>query len=168
MSIRVKLIIIFLAIAVIPIFLVGALSFFQAKASLEEAVLHGLNVVTVAKKAEVMEYLMGKKGRAIDFASDGFIRDQAEFISTTASSEEMMRASRTLNEHLRINKKPLDPEILEIRILDLSGRIIGTSEADYLLGLGTGNSQPYFLEGQYKTYIQDVSKIGRASCRERE
>ncbi|OGX31322.1 MAG: hypothetical protein A3D27_01660 [Omnitrophica WOR_2 bacterium RIFCSPHIGHO2_02_FULL_46_37] len=157
MSIRVKLIITFLAIAVIPIFLVGALSFFQAKASLEEAALDGLNVVTVAKKAEVMEYLMGKKGRAIDFASDGFIRDQVEFISSTAESEEMMRASRTLNEHLAFNKKPLDHEILEIRVLDLSGRIIGTSEADYLLGLGTGNSQPYFLEGQYKTYIQDVS-----------
>lgn len=157
MSIRLKLIITFLAIAVIPIFLVGALSFYYAKNSLEEAALHGLNVVTVAKKAEVMEYLMGKKGRSIDFASDGFISDQAEFISTTAESEEMMRASRALNEHLRINKKPLDPEILEIRILDLSGRIIGTSEADYLLGLGTGNNQPYFLEGQHKTYIQDVS-----------
>jgi len=85
MSIRVKLIITFLAIAVIPIFLVGALSFFQAKASLEEAALDGLNVVTVAKKAEVMEYLMGKKGRAIDFASDGFIRDQVEFISSTVT-----------------------------------------------------------------------------------
>lgn len=157
MSLRIKLIIILLAIAVIPIFLVGHLSFFHAKASLEEAALHGLNVVTVAKKAEVMEYLMGKKGRAIDFASDGFIRDQAEFISTTAESQEMMRASRTLNEHLRMNKKPLDPEILEIRIIDLSGRIIGTSEADYLLGLGTGNNQPYFLKGQHETYIQDVS-----------
>lgn len=157
MSIRVKLIITFLAIACVPIFLVGTLSFYQAKASLDEVVLHGLNVVTIAKKAEVMEYLMGKKGRTIDFASDGFIRDQAEFISTTAESEEMMRASKTLNRHLRISKKPLDPEILEIRVLDLSGRIIGTSEGDYLLGLGTGNTQPYFLEGQHKTYIQDVS-----------
>lgn len=157
MSIRIKLIITFLVIAVIPILLVGALSFYQAKAALEEAALQGLNVAAVAKKAEVMEYLMGKKGRTIDFASDGFIRDYAELISTTAESQELIRASRTLNEHLRINKKPLDPEILEIRILDLSGMIIGTSEADYLLGLGTGNNQPYFLEGQYKTYIQDVS-----------
>lgn len=157
MSIRVKLITTFLAIALVPILLVGALNFYQAKAALEKAVLLRLNLVTVAKKAAVMEYLLGKQGRTIDFASDGFIRDQVEFISTTAESEEMIRASRRLNEHLRTNKKPLDPEILEIRVLDLSGRIIGTSEADYLLGLVTGNNQPYFLEGQHKTYIQDVS-----------
>src|SRR3989338_6880335 len=157
MSIRVKLIITFLPLALIPIFLVSSLSFFHARDSLEEAVLHGLKVAAAAKKAEVMEYLMGKKGRSIDFASDGFIREQAEFISAAASGEEMLRASRKLNEHLKVNKKPLDPEILEIRVLDLSGKIIGTSEADYLLGLGSANNQPYFLEGQYKTYIQDVS-----------
>ncbi|TAN63162.1 HAMP domain-containing protein [bacterium] len=161
MSIRVKLLATFLAIAVIPLVFISALSFYNAKTALVDATLNGLKIAAQAKKAEVLEYLSGKKGRTLDFASDGFIRDQAEFITSANTNEEKIRASRILNTHLSVNKKPLDPEILEIRVLDLQGKIIGSSEGEYLLGLGWGTDQPYFLKGLKNTYIQDAGVFAR-------
>ena len=156
MSIRLKLLITFMAIAIIPMLLVSALSFYGAQKSLREASLNDLRALAAAKKIAVLEYLSGKKGRAIDFASDGFIRDQAELITKSADTREKILASRLLNSHLKINKKPLDEEIVEIRALDLKGGIIATSEGEFLLGLDMGKGQPYFMEGQNKTYIQDA------------
>jgi PAS domain S-box-containing protein len=161
MSIRTRLLIIFLAIALIPMSFISTLSFYNARGALVEATLNGLAAAAAAKKAEVLEYLNGKRGRTIDFASDGFIRDQAETISQAATGEEKIRSSRLLNNHLMVNKKPLDREILEIRILDLQGKIIGSSEGEYLLGLGWGVDQPYFLEGLRNTYMQDASVFTR-------
>ncbi|HAH20516.1 MAG: hypothetical protein A2Y00_04985 [Omnitrophica WOR_2 bacterium GWF2_43_52] len=154
MRLRTKFLLTFLAISIIPLIFISALSFSYAKKSLEATALKGLNIVALAKKAEVLEYLSGKKGRTIDFASDGFIRDQAEAIFKSAAAEKT-RLSRSLNEHLRVNKKPLDEEILEIRVLDITGKIIGDSEGEALLGLATGKTQAYFLEGQHTAYIQD-------------
>src|SRR3990167_328382 len=168
MRLRTKFLLTFLAISIIPLIFISALSFSYAKKSLEATALKGLNIVAVAKKAEVLEYLTGKRGRTIDFASDGFIRDQAEFITRAGSDEEKMRASRLLNTHLSINKKPLDPEILEIRVLDLQGKIIGSSEGEYLLGLGREDNQPYFLEGQKNTYIQDAGVFAQSASEEQE
>src|SRR3989338_1554191 len=154
MRLRTKFLLTFLAISIIPLIFISALSFSYAKKSLEATALKSLNIVALAKKAEVLEYLSCKKGRTIDFASDGFIRDQAEAIFKSAAAEKT-RLSRSLNEHLRVNKKPLDEEILEIRVLDITGKIIGDSEGEALLGLATGKTQAYFLEGQYTAYIQD-------------
>lgn len=161
MSIRKKLLITFLAITVIPLLFISVLSFYNAKTALVDATLNGLKIAAQAKKAEVLEYLTGKKGRTLDFASDGFIRDQAEFITRANTNEEKIRSSRILNTHLSANKKPLDPEILEIRVLDLQGKIIGSSEGEYLLGLGWGTGQPYFLKGMKNTYIQDAGAFVR-------
>ncbi len=155
MRIRTKLILTFLSISIIPIIFISSLSFSHAKTSLQTIALKSLHIVALAKKAEVMEYVSGKKGRTIDFASDGFIRDQAEFIAGAKNVDEKIRASKALNEHLRLNKKPLDQEILEIRVLGLQGGIIGASEGEYLLGLSTGREQPYFLQGLQRTYVQD-------------
>src|SRR3989338_2874296 len=138
MRLRTKFLLTFLAISIIPLIFISALSFSYAKKSLEATALKGLKIVALAKKAEVLEYLSGKKGRTIDFASEGFIRDQTEAIFKSADAAEKTRLSRSLNEHLRVNKKPLDQEILEIRVLDITGKIIGDSEGEALLGLATG------------------------------
>src|SRR3989338_5174221 len=48
----------------------------------------------------------------------------------------------------------LDEEIVETRVLDLKGGIIATTEGEFLLGLDMGKDQPYFFQGQNRTYIQ--------------
>ena len=61
MSIRLKLLITFLAIAIIPIFIVSALSLYNAENSLERAALNSLSLSAEAKKSQLLEYLSGKK-----------------------------------------------------------------------------------------------------------
>ncbi len=156
MSIRLKLLITFLAIAIIPVIIVSALSLYNAENSLEKAALNGLSLSAEAKKAQLLEYLSGKKGRTIDFASDGFIRDQVEIISQSSEIKQRISSSKILNSHLKLNKKTLDEEIVEIRLLDIEGKIIATTEGEFLLGLDTGKYQPYFLNGLEKTYVQDA------------
>src|SRR3990167_1845076 len=145
MRLRTKFLLTFLAISIIPLIFISALSFSYAKKSLEATALKGLNIVALAKKAEVLEYLSGKKGRTIDFASDGFIRDQVELISQSSDIKQKIASSKILNSHLKLNKKILDEEIVEIRLLDVEGKIVATTEGEFLLGLDTGKNQPYFL-----------------------
>src|SRR3989338_4435694 len=156
MSIRLKLLITFLSIAIIPIIIVSGLSLYNAENSLERAALNGLSLSAEAKKAQLLEYLSGKKGRTIDFASDGFIRDQVELIAQSPDIKQKIASSKILNTHLKLNKKILDEEIVEIRLLDVEGKIVAASEGEFLLGLDTGKNQPYFLKGLEKTYIQDA------------
>ncbi len=156
MTIRLKLLTAFLAIAIIPIVIVSALSLYNAENSLEKSALSGLRLTVEAKKAQLLEYLSGKKGRAIDFASDGFIRGQMEIISQNPDIKQKISASKALSAHLKLNKKTLDEEIVEIRILDAEGKIIAASEGEFLLGIDSGKSQPYFLKGLEKTYVQDA------------
>ena len=61
MSIRIKLLITFMAIAIIPMLLVSALSFYGAQKSLREASLNDLRSLAAAKKIAVLEYLSGKR-----------------------------------------------------------------------------------------------------------
>ena len=156
MTIRLKLLITFLSIAIIPIIIVSGLSLYNAENSLERAALNGLSLSAEAKKAQLLEYLSGKKGRTIDFASDGFIRDQVELIAQSPDIKQKIASSKILNTHLKLNKKILDEEIVEIRLLDVEGKIVAASEGEFLLGLDTGKNQPYFLKGLEKTYVQDA------------
>ena len=66
------------------------------------------------------------KSRVIDFSSDGFIRDCTEEI---VNRENRVRYyTNSLNKHLIMNKKPLDPDILEVFIVDLDGKVISSTE----------------------------------------
>lgn len=64
--------------------------------------------------------------RAEDFSSDGFIRTQTEALVRAAASlsgdPETTRASESLRWHLRINKLPIIPEMIDLQVYDLSRR----------------------------------------------
>jgi len=70
----------------------------------------------------------GKRGRAVDFSSDGFIRDSLELISEGGWFQS--DAVSNLNMHLKDNKKTLDPHIAAIAVVDLKGEVVSsTNEA---------------------------------------
>ncbi len=155
MKIAIKLVIVFLAIAVIPMLFVGYLSLSNAESYLRQSALENLKIIADSKESDILGYLEYKKGRTIEFASDGFIKDETERISKIKDAQERKEASKALNTHLKVNKKPLDPDILEIHIIDLEGRIIGSTDEEEL-GEDKEKAQQYFLRGQKETYIQDM------------
>jgi len=74
--------------------------------------------------------LSGKEGRTVDFSSDGFIIDYIEKIARKDSRREYH--IQALNTHLVTNKKPLDPDILAVFVVDLDGKVIGSTDVGLL------------------------------------
>lgn len=155
MKIKEKLIIAFLAIVTIPMILIEVSSFTSTKRLLEqEAILH-LNLLAMGKESAVMEYIASKKGRAVDFAKDIFIRKETEHINSIEDSEAKKRSAKNLNTYLKMNRKQLDQEIIEVHVYDIEGNIIASSdEAD--IGKTEDKEQPFFIMGKKATYMQEV------------
>ncbi len=93
------------------------------------------------------------------FSSDGFIRDCTEEI--TRRDDRVQNYTDRLNNHLALNKKPLDDSIISIFVIDLTGKIIGSTE----LGLiGKDDSDKgYFLETmQHGSFTSDLHQVPRS------
>ena len=153
MKIRTKLSIVILPLVLLPMLFIGMFGYFHAKKSLAQGVFKDLKLFSETKEAEILDYLESKRQKAADFASGGFISNKVEQIISLKNIEERKKAGRILSSHLRTNKKPLDPDILDIQILDLEGRIIADTDEESL-GSDKDKDQPYFLNGKRETYIQ--------------
>ncbi len=150
-----KLVAAFLLVALIPLAVLGYLSYDSAKTALQKQALEDLTLVAEAKEGHLYSFLEAVKGRALDFSSDGFIRDSVEAMERLdPKSPEYAELQKALNEHLKRNKAPLDKSIHMIAVIDLSGRIIAaTKEQD----IGSGESgDDYFIQGRKGVYVSDV------------
>jgi len=74
--------------------------------------------------------MKAKRGRTIDFSSDGFIRDSLETIAQRGTQS---YAVSNLNRHLKANKKLIDPQIKEIVIIGPDG-IVASSTNQRVIG----------------------------------
>lgn len=127
-SITTKLLITFLTIGIAPVFLIGFLSIKSAESALYREVSEGLLRFVESKEGQVFAYLYSIETRAIDFSSDGFIRNNFKNIINEIDEEEN---KISLTEHLIKNKKSLDNSIVGISISDLNGEIlVATSEGE--------------------------------------
>ncbi len=101
----------------------------------------------------IKSFLSGKQDQTVNFSSDGFIRDCTEKIVSKDSRREYY--TNALNTHLATNKKPLDPDILEVFVIDLDGRVISSTDAG-ILGRDI-SGETYFSETMKRgSYITDV------------
>ncbi|MDO8137686.1 MAG: HD domain-containing phosphohydrolase [Candidatus Brocadiales bacterium] len=87
--------------------------------------------------------LKAGEARVTDFSSDGFIRDCARKLSFLGMDEE---TSSNFNRHLLLNKKSLDPSILEVSILNSKGIVIGSSSPEEV---GKDKSQADYFQRPY-------------------
>lgn len=125
MSIRGKILFWFL----LPTILIGIITagtvYYSIRKTVEQNIFDQLIIASDELQERVRVYLQGKKGRIIDFGSDGFVRDCAEKIINEIDVDSY---TGLLNQHLLNNKKPLDLDLLEVFIVDPRGKVIGTSE----------------------------------------
>lgn len=145
--------------------IISVITVTQNKAA--ENILNDFVLVSGAIHTHLHTFTDSIKGRAIDFSSDGFIRDAAgEIVSGPLRSRgsEARRggssAIRELNEHLTGNKMPLDPSIAGISIIDLKGKVIASTAAEEI---GKNEfSDDYFIEAlklpRKSAYISEVAK----------
>lgn len=140
-----KLISLFLAVSLVPIAIVGYMSYSSGKATIQEQFMNSLSTIAESRELAIIHYLRGKEARTVDFASDGFIRDS---VGKIINGETLITDS--LNRHLIKNKISLDREIYGLNILDLNGRVIASTKG---LEIGLDESrEEYFLKTKELDY----------------
>jgi hypothetical protein len=155
MRLTAKLLLTFLLTALIPVAVLGYLSYGAAKDALQEQALEDLAMIADAKEGHLYSFLEGIKGRAVDFSSDGFIRNSADALeSLDKGSSSYNNTISELSRHLRDNKMPLDKSIQLISVIDEEGIIVASTEEG---DIGRDESaDEYFIEGMRGEYINDV------------
>ena len=139
-SIKSKLLILVLSISLIPIATITSVYYFKTRDAMERQIVQYLVMISEAKKAHILSYLEAKKGRAIDFCSDGFIRDSLARILRGKHSER--GTVNALNKHLIRNKMSLDPDIVAITVTDLNGKVVAAT-TESLIGEDLSKQELY-------------------------
>ncbi len=153
MSIKARLIVIFLAFSLIPAVFIGLLLLENGRRYIETNTLSNLGSIAVTKKAQLLEFLQTKKERAEIFASDGRVAESLARMRGMDGEEALMEG-RALGEYLSEEKLPLDEEIIEIHVLDLSGKVAASTDQDFM-GMDESR-EPYFRTGLEKSNIQQA------------
>lgn len=130
LSIKSKLLLYSLCISLIPIAIISLVYYVNAKSHKKNERLDSLTAIASSKRMHIKSFVDAKRGRIVDFASDGFIRDNLGEINHRGVKSKIVHR---LNEHLKVNKKPLDPSIVQIMVADLNGDIVA-STCDTLVG----------------------------------
>ena len=128
MTIRFKLLIFALCISLIPISIITALYYLNARSTVEQQTLSWLTAIAESKKTHTQSFLDSKKGRVVDFSSDGFIRDILEKIAIKGTKSDAVSA---LKRHLKLNKKSLDSQITSIAVLDINGVVVASTTEEW-------------------------------------
>lgn len=100
----------------------------------------------------IKSFLEAKKGRAIDFSSDGFIKNK---LIELRQGADILTIANELKEDFIVNKFRTDDDIFEIDVLDANGIVIGTTQIEEELGEDF-SQKDLFVEGKKEAYIKDV------------
>ncbi len=142
MTIKVKSLLWFLLPSILIATTTATFCYFYTYKTVKKNIFDQLEIAADELHKHVCIFLDGKRGRIIDFSSDGFIRDCTEKI--TRRDERAQQCTDKLNAHLTVNKQPLDPDILIMFVVDLDGRVISSTEVDQIGRNVSGET--YFTE----------------------
>ncbi|MFH0820930.1 MAG: ATP-binding protein [Candidatus Peregrinibacteria bacterium] len=153
-SIKVKLLLVFLAFGLTPFIIISVYSIRTIKQEIRQEVEDKLMLFADAKVEALLTHFDVIERRTLDFATDGMIRQLFYDILSTGSLE----AEHELNQHLIVNKKSIDPTLLGIMIMDLKGQVRAATTSEEI---GKDYSATnYFIQGKKEASIWEVSDWG--------
>lgn len=154
-----KLFCFFLLVSVLPLGIAGTIVYKYVYFRTKNEVLNQL-ITNVNNHNDKLHLLLSKKKyRARDFSSDGFITDCVGRMSLLPPEYSQIREN--LNNHLIVTKQSLDPDILEIEILNSKGEVIASTFREQI---GKNKSHenyfrnPFLLYEQRGSYFEDIIK----------
>lgn len=153
LNIKTKITLGFLAVAVFSIGIISYLGYGEAKKNLKAQIFDDLVLTANTMEGSLLNFLERSKGRAIDFSSDGYIRDASQDIISKKA------AASDLNEHLRQNKMSLDKTIYGIIIMDLGGRIVASTLDSEVGGTGLASDANFLATKKLEKGEANVSDI---------
>ncbi|MFQ5965199.1 MAG: PAS domain S-box protein [Candidatus Scalinduaceae bacterium] len=125
-----KLFCFFLLVSLLPLGIAGAIIYKYVYDRTKGEVLGQLQTTAHNLKERLHLLLRERRSRITYFSSDGFIRDCVE--QMLLKTPEYSQISKKLYNHLIINKKSLDPDILEIEILNYEGKVIASTSQEQI------------------------------------
>lgn len=151
-SIRTKLIGLFLAISLIPVLTIGAISYMSSKAILTKQIEQDFDAISQGKEQAVAQYLMGANRALNVYEHDKTIIDALKDIkSNSANAPAAIKVLQSyIDERLRLH-----PLVQEFIIMDNSGMVVACTEPKEI---GKDKSQdPYFTGAkEHGFFIKDV------------
>jgi PAS domain S-box-containing protein len=140
-SLKLKLVISFSLITLVAIVISGTSTLVGVRRTIEQEIQNELLLLADAKEGQVFAYLDSLESRTLDFSSDGLIRDSMKEIVNG-----LPQAVTALNEHLLKNKKTLDPDLVDIDVLDKNGAVVASTNPQEIGRDKKGDA--CFLEGK--------------------
>lgn len=125
-----KLFYLFLLISLVPLGIAGTTVYKHVHDRTRDDVFRQLRAMSYSLNNQVDLLLSKRRFRVADFSSDGFIRDCVEQMAQMPPDSFQIREK--LNTHLIVNKKRLDPDILEIEILNQEGKVIASTSQEHI------------------------------------
>ena len=147
-SIRSKLLFFCLSLSLIPVAVITVVYCVKGYTALREHQVGELSLIVESKKTHLHTALNAKKGRTVDFSSDGFIRDTLEKINEDNRNRD--RLIKSLNQHLTKYKRPLDTYISDIAVLNTTGVVVASTNQRWI-GQSYANT-PLFTHGMKASY----------------
>ena len=161
MSIRLKLTIMFLAIALIPLLLVSTITFTNYKNSLEASRLSQLRDLVTFKTASIEAYLAGLKADIEIVQNSYLVKKNIPVLTRLANNPvdpEFLTAKKMLDDVLR--KTPSVLGLSDIMLVNPEGKVVYSSNPKHypkdFLNMLPDSQQKAFEEGKNKIYFSDV------------
>ncbi len=156
-GIKEKLIILCLTISLVPIIILGSMSYLSSRAALTKQIINDFNAIAHGKEQAVVQYLMGaKRALGVYGHSRTIINGLVSVNNKSADSSQAMKDLQNyIEERLKLN-----PLVHEFIIMDKHGKVVACTEQKEI---GVDKSQDAYFTGARERdfFIKDVyqSKI---------
>lgn len=151
-SIKTKLTVVFLAIALIPLIVLGVMIYASSKGALTHQITQDFDAISQGKEQAVVEYLLGaKRALAVYGHAQTMIDNLAKINSNAVDAPQAVKnLSDYIEERIKIN-----PFVQEFIIMDKQGKVVAATEEKEM---GIDKSQdPYFIGAREKDFfLKDV------------
>ncbi|GJQ58334.1 MAG: HAMP domain-containing protein [Candidatus Scalindua sp. AMX11] len=121
----VKLFLLFLLVSLVPLGIAGTIVYTYVHDRTKEEVQRQLRFTAHSLNEQLKLILSQRRFRVADFSVDGFIRDSVEQMGQKPL--EYSQIGEKLNTHLIKNQKRVDPDLLELSILNREGKVIAST-----------------------------------------
>jgi PAS domain S-box-containing protein len=156
MKLATKLIILFLLLTTIPLAIVGYLAYDNGRRTIQQNVLNHLTSTNVLKEDEFDQWVKDNERRLRSLAGQPFFKDRfaAEIAAHDPGNPEYQEVHRAIRED-RLLPALEEGGFIELFILRASDGLILVSTDEKEEGKYK-ESEPYFVEGKSRTYVQNV------------
>lgn len=142
----------FLAVSLVPIAVVGYMSYSSGKATMEKELQDGHIATAQSRELVVLHYIRNMVKQTQGFTMDDYLTSTLEKIYQQGADS--AKLAEELSNNLAVEKKGTDDSIAEVTIINLEGRVVADTEK---IALGVDKtSKDYFIEGKKGVYIKDA------------